>query len=162
MLITALWQTQHYLVLEREQWVALELERGRPLAPGCPGKTGLLVKAAITSFDPGVGAGAVRPGEFCQLPQLGRKQICQWSPLLPNVTVRQVSVAADLRVIDLATTQVIAAHAVRGKGTSGDVEILGLYIAGKPPVEAAMRDMITKIMTVLRTTIPARYFQYAG
>lgn len=162
MLITALVQTGHYLVLERDQWRALELERGRPLATGCPGKTGLLVTAAITSFDPGVGQGAVSPGEICQLPGLGRRKICQWSPLAPAVAWRTVSVAADLRVIDLATTQVMAAPPVRGKATSGRLVLLGIDIAGRPPLEAAMRDMLTQIMTVLRTTIPAHYFQYAG
>jgi hypothetical protein len=35
-------------------------------------------------------------------------------------------------------------------------------IAGKPPLEVAMRDMITKILPVLSTTIPAHYFQDAG
>jgi curli biogenesis system outer membrane secretion channel CsgG len=164
MLITSLVQTGRYVVLERDQWRPLELERGRPLTPGCPGKTGLLVTAAITGFDPGVGERVISPGDICQVPGRGKpwNRACQWAGLFPALASRTCAVAVDLRVIDLASTQVIAATGVRGKATSGRVLLPGLDLAGKPPLEGAMRDMLTKIMTFLNAQIPAHYFQYAG
>lgn len=159
MLTTALFQTNRYIVLERENIGAVEAERrryGRGNQPRLE-DADILIKAAITGFDPGT-AGA--KGGLSGL--LGGK--------LKGLTgsFKKAHVAMDLRVIDVSTGRVISATSVEGNATSFGAGGAGIggAMAGtlsgfaKSPMETAIRNMIVTAVDHIVAQTPETYYRY--
>ncbi len=157
MLMTALFQTNRYIVLEREKLGAVEAERRRRNPKLKIEDADIMVTAAITGFDPG-SAGA--EGSLGGL--LGNRL----GGLLGSV--KQARVAMDLRVIDVDTGRVIAATSVEGKATGVGAGVAGVGgqmtggLSGfsKGPMEGAIRQMIKTAVDFVVARTPKTYYRY--
>jgi curli biogenesis system outer membrane secretion channel CsgG len=161
MLKTALFQTNRYVLLEREKIAAVEAERARRAARGRPKveleDADIVVTAAITGFEPDSGGGEV-----------GRGLSGALGGLLGSVagSMRQARVAMDIRLIDVDTGRVIAATSVEGKATSFGASAaggsLGTSLSGfaKGPMETAIREMIQASVAFIVGKTPATYYRY--
>lgn len=170
MLTTSLFQTNRYIILEREklQGVVDELKQGtsdlfRKEATVPLGElegAELLITAAITGFDPGTsGGGGALPGLVPG--RLGG--------LLGGVGggYKKATVAMDLRVIDVRTGRVVAATNTQGEATSFGVtgsSGMGGSLGGfaKTPMETAIRDMIKKSVDFVVGKTPAVYYRFGA
>jgi len=158
MLTTALFGSNKFIVLERDTindaMVEQEFSQSGLVGDATKIPTGqlegaqLLVVGAITSFDAGVGGGAIpipipfsRNGDFGVL----------------NVSAKRGYVAMDLRIIDVATGRVVNTTAVEGKNWNFGANLTGVFgwagggIAlpgllkyfSNTPVEEALQKMVT-------------------
>lgn len=158
MLTTALFGSNKFIVLERDNIndVMVEQEFSQSGRVGDATKipmsqlegAQLLVVGAITSFDAGVGGGAIpipiplsRNGDFGVL----------------NVSAKKGYVAMDIRIIDVATGRVLNTTAVEGKNWNFGANFTGVFgwrgggIAlpgllkyfSNTPVEQALQKMVT-------------------
>lgn len=158
MLTTALFGSNKFIVLERDDindvMVEQEFSQSSRVGDATRIPTGklegaqYLVVGAITSFDAGVGGGAIpipvplsRNGDFGIL----------------NVSAKRGYVAMDLRVIDVATGRVLNTTAVEGKNWNFGANLTGFFgwrgggIAlpgllkyfSNTPVEQALQKMVT-------------------
>jgi len=164
MLTTALFNTNRYIVLEREQLDTVLAEQdlgasGR-IKKGTEAKIGevygadLIITAAITEFEgtkQGVGGGTRVLGV-----SLGGG-------------MKKGHVAMDIRIIDANTSQIVAATSVEGDaksfGLGGATNIGGsLPIAlggiSKTPVEKAIRACIQAAVDYIVTKTPQSYYRY--
>ncbi len=173
MLTTALFETNRYIVLEREklQGVVEELRQGtsdlfRKEATVPLGElegAELLITAAITGFDPGTSGGGGSLGGLVP----GRL-----GGVLGGVGggYKKATVAMDLRVIDVRTGRVVAATAAHGEATSFAAGLGGIgggmggSLGGfaKTPMESAIRDMIKKSVDFVVGKTPAVYYRFGG
>jgi len=167
MLTTALFNSNRYIVLEREKLKAVMVEqdlgasgrfRRETAAPiGQLESAELLVTAAITGFDPGVaggggGMGSLIPGKFGAIAGAFKK----------------AHVAMDIRVIDTRTGRILSATNVDGSATtfgggiSGMAGGMGGALGGfaKTPMETAIREMIQKAVTFIVSQTPETYYHY--
>ncbi len=158
MLVTALFKTNRFIVLERESIAAIEAERARF---GRNPKQRLedadiMITAAVTEWEPG--SAGVRGST-------GTGRWFDWSRI--SGAFEQSSVAIDLRVIDVDTGRVIHATTVEGKANSfsagayswlgGLSSSLGAYAKG--PMEQAIREVIkTAVDEVVKAT-PKTYYR---
>ena len=163
MLKTALFQTNRYILLEREKMAAVEAERARRAKrSGAPPKVevedaDIVVTAAITGFDPESGG-----GDFGQA--LGGAL----GGILGSVgaSMRQARVAMDIRMIDVDTGRVIAATSVEatsnsiGGSSAGGRMGSSLSVFARGPMEAAIRDMIQQAVGFIVGRTPATYYRY--
>lgn len=157
MLATALFESNRYIVLEREKIAAVEAERRRRNPKIKIEDADVMVTAAITGFDPGT-AGA--EGGLGGL--LGNKL----GSLVGSF--KQARVAMDLRVIDVDTGRVIAATSVEGKATGVGAGVAGVGgkmtggLSGfaKGPMEGAIRQMIKTATDFIVTKTPKTYYRY--
>lgn len=164
MLTTALFQTNRFIVLEREQLdeVLREQDLGASgrVKKGTEAPIGeiygadLIITAAVTEFEgssKGIGGGTrvlgVRVGGG----------------------VKQAHVAIDLRIIDAKTSQIVAATSVVGKSTSFGVAgatwiggSLPVALGGfsKTPIEKAIRVCIQKAVEYIVSQTPKEYYRY--
>jgi curli biogenesis system outer membrane secretion channel CsgG len=178
MLITALADTGHFRVLEREKWEALRVEqrqRGAARGNPCPGGT-LLVTGAITAWDPDVAGGACDHRVRRPSPRLERGStadyIVQGLDLLGQLgcAVRKAYLAADIRVVDIQTTEVVKARAVQATATGGRGGAVfdsrrggsGLEVYAKTPMGKVIRAVIGEMTTFLTAETPRHYFQAAA
>ncbi len=172
MLTTALFQTNRYIVLEREKLGAVmeELKQGasdlfRKEATVPLGElegAELLITAAITGFDPGASGGGGTIGG--RIPGLGG--------VLGGVGIgfKKASIAMDLRVIDVRTGRVVAATNAQGEastfaaGLGGIGGGMGGSLGGfsKTPMESAIRDMIQKTVDFVVSKTPPVYYRHGG
>ena len=170
MLTTSLFQTNRYIILEREklQGVVDELKQGtsdlfRKEATVPLGElegAELLITAAITGFDPGTsGGGGSLPGLVPG--RLGG--------LVGGVGggYKKATVAMDLRVIDVRTGRVVAATNTQGEATSVGLSGsggMGGSLGGfsKTPMETAIRDMIKKSVDFVVGKTPAVYYRFGA
>lgn len=157
MLKTALFQSNRYILLERERMRAVEAERARRKSAIKLEDADLVITAAITGFDPGTAGGSSGVGGA-----LGS--------MFGSVvgSFKQARVTMDLRVIDVDTGRVIAATSVEGKATgvgaglAGVGGSLGGGLSGfaKGPMEGAIRDMIQQSVEFIGSRTPKTYFRY--
>ena len=179
MLTTALFQTNRYIVLEREklQAVVQELRHGtsdlfRKDATATLGElegADLLVTAAVTGFDPGVSGAAGNLGGTI-------------GGLLGGSTGRTIGsmaggfsrarVAMDLRVIEVRTGRLLAATNTEGTATTftgaGAAGGAGAGGAGggalggflKTPMESALREMIGKAVAFVVARTPETFYRF--
>lgn len=157
MLTTALFQSNRYIVLERERIAALEAERARRGSKGKIEDADLLVTAAITGFDPGESGMSAGMGGL-----LGKK-------MLGGLTgsFKQARVTMDIRVIDVDTGRIIAATSAEGKATSVGAGVAGIggpmggALKGfqKGPMEGAIREMIKASVDFIVENTPSRYYR---
>jgi curli biogenesis system outer membrane secretion channel CsgG len=164
MLTTALFNSNRYIVLEREQLgeVLAEQDLGESgrVKKGTEAPIGeiygaeLLITASVTEFEgsaKGVGGGTrilgVRVGGG----------------------VTKGHVAIDIRIIDTKTSQIVAATSVAGDSTSIGAEgstwvggSLPISLSGfsKTPVEKAIRVCIQKAVEYITSQTPAEYYRH--
>ncbi len=163
MLTTALFNTNRYVVLEREQLD--EVLREQDLGDSGRVKKGteapigeiygaeLLITAAVTEFEgsaKGAGGGTRILG------------------VTVGGGVKKGHVAIDLRIIDTKTSQIVLATSVEGDSTSlalgGATRVGSLPVAlggfSKTPVEKAIRVCIEKAVEYIVTQTPTDYYRY--
>jgi curli biogenesis system outer membrane secretion channel CsgG len=177
MLATALFNTNRYIVLERQKltYVLAEQDLGasgrikRETAAPIGELEGaeLLVTAAVTGFDPGVAGGGGSAGGV-----LGTLLGKAAGQTLGNIAggFRRAHLALDLRVIDTRTGRVVAANSVEGSATefSGSGGAAGVTFGGalggfaKTPMERAIREAIQESVDFVVSKTPARYFRVAA
>lgn len=164
MLTTTLFNTNRYIVLEREQLGAVlkeqDLAASGRIKKGTEAPTGeiygadLIITAAVTEFEggaKGVGGGTKVLG------------------VRVGGGVKKAHIAIDIRIIDAKTSQIVAATSVEGKATSfalgGATRIGGsLPIAlggfSKTPTEKAIRVCIQKAVEYIVSQTPTEYYRY--
>lgn len=157
MLKTALFQSNRYILLERERMAAVEAERARRKPATKIEDADLVITAAITGFDPGTAGGSAGGGGL-----LGS--------MIGGVvgSFKQARVTMDLRVIDVDTGRVIAATSVEGKSTAVGAGLagvggsLGAGLGGfaKGPMETAIRQMIQQSVEFINSKTPKTYFRH--
>ena len=168
MLTTLLFQSNRYLVLDRQTVTQMQEERQRmaagdgqqsaaaPLTHGDGAE--LLVAGAVTEFEPEAGGGEGSVGNGV-LPSSGFMKDLAGS-------FKQAHLAIDLRLIDTRTSQLVAATSVAGKATD-----LGLATRGgnrewawkghaKTPIEKAIRAALSEAVQFVITQTPAPYYHY--
>lgn len=164
MLTTALFNTNRYMVLEREQLGEVLKEQdlaatGR-IKKGTEAPTGeiygaeLLITAAITEFEggaKGVGGGTKVLG------------------VTVGGGVKKAHIGMDIRIIDTKTSQIVAATSVEGSATNfalGGLTNIGgsLPVAlggfSKTPTEKAIRVCIQKAVEYIVSQTPADYYRH--
>lgn len=178
MLITALADTEFFRVLEREKWEAIRLEQWQRVSARvnpCQGST-LLVTGAITSWDPDVAGGVCSQRTSRPSPRWERGStadyIAEGLNLLGQLgcAVRKAYLAADIRVVDTQTMEVVKARAFEHTATGVRVGAVldlrrggsGLEVYAKTPMGKAIRAVIGAMTTVLTTETPRHYFQAAA
>lgn len=174
-LATAFFQTNRYIVLERESIGDVLVEQefsasGRVgeasrIPAGAIEGAELLVVGAITGFDPGVGGFAFP----VPIPlNKGRDAV------ILDVEYRKAYVTMDLRVIDTATGRLVSTVAVEGTarkfgtGVSGIARTryghvrLPVLLRGfvNTPVERAISEMVDQAVAHVVEKTPAVYYHY--
>jgi curli biogenesis system outer membrane secretion channel CsgG len=167
MLTTLLFQSNRYLVLDRQTVTQMQEERQRMAAAGGPQKAvvplndvegaELLVAGAVTEFEPEAGGGEGSVG----------KGVLPSSSFIQNLagSFKQAHLAIDLRLIDTRTSQLVAATSVAGKATD-----MGLATGGgsrewawkghaKTPIEKAIRAALSEAVQFVITQTPASYYR---
>ena len=166
MLTTVLVQSGRYKVLERGELGAIQEEMaltGKGYADSSGIKKGsikgadLLVTAAITGWDPGtsgIGGNVGIPIPF------GRSNI--------GVGFKKSSLAMDIRILDTATSEVLAATRVEGEAKDFGISTgssafplsgsLGIY--AKTPMEKAIRLCIEEAVKYIVSATPQQYCKY--
>ena len=173
MLATALFNSNRYIVLERQKlsYVIAEQDLGasgrmkrQTAAPiGELEGAELLVVGAVTGFDPGVSGGGGNLGGALG-GFLGRGGAAIGS-LAGGV--RTAHIAIDVRVVDTKTGRVVAANSVQGSASefSGSLGIAGTPFSAalggfsKTPMEKAIRDVIETSVNFVVSKTPRQYFR---
>jgi curli biogenesis system outer membrane secretion channel CsgG len=163
MLTTALFNTNRYIVLEREQLEEVLKEQDLAAAGRVKKETAaptgeiygadLIITASVTEFEggaKGVGGGTRVLG------------------VTVGGGVKKAHLAIDVRIIDAKTSQIVAAATVQGSATSFGAEG-ATYIGGslpvslggfsKTPTEQAIRTCIQKAVEYIVTKTPAEYYR---
>jgi curli biogenesis system outer membrane secretion channel CsgG len=176
MLATALFNTNRYIVLERQKlsYVLAEQDLGasgrvkrQTAAPiGELEGAELLVVANVTGFDPGVSGGGGSLGMLGGL--LGGRAGSIGSAVGSLAGgFRTAHIAIDLRLVDTKTGRVVAANSVEGRATdfSGSLGVANTPISGalggfaKTPMEKAIRDVIQTSINFVVSKTPAQYYR---
>ncbi len=165
MLSTALFHSNRFIVLEREQLGEVlkeqDLATAGRIKKGTGAPTGeiegaeLLITGAVTEFEPnagGVGGGLIIGG----------------LPLGIGGGMKRAHIAIDVRVIDAKTSRILAATSVEGKATDiGGLGAIGLGPLGiglgayaKTPMEKAIRVTIQKAVEFIASQTPAQYYRH--
>lgn len=164
MLTTALFNTNRFIVLEREQLDEVLKEQDLAAAgrvkKGTEARTGeiygadLIITASVTEFEGGargVGGGTRVLG------------------VTVGGAMKKAHIAIDLRIIDATTSQIVAATTVEGSATSfgaggattiGGSLPVGLGGFSKTPTEKAIRVCIQKAVEYIVSRTPAEYYRY--
>lgn len=177
MLATALFNTNRFIVLERQKlgYVLAEQDLGasgrmkRETAAPIGELEGaeLLVAAAVTGFDPGVaGGGGGMGGAVGGL--LGRRAGQAVGAVAGGF--RRAHLALDLRVIDTKTGRVVAANSVEGSATEfgGSLGVASTSFGGalggfaKTPMERAIREAIQASVDAVVANTPRTYYRVAA
>ncbi|MBM3285403.1 MAG: hypothetical protein FJY81_05980 [Candidatus Aminicenantes bacterium] len=164
MLTTALFNSNRFIVLEREQLDEVLKEQDLAAAgrvkKGTEAPTGeiygadLVITAAVTEFEGGargVGGGTRLLG------------------VTVGGAMKKAHVAIDIRIIDATTSQIVAATTVEGSATSfgaggattiGGSLPIGLGGFSKTPTEKAIRVCIQKAVEYIASRTPATYYRH--
>jgi len=164
MMTTALFNTNRFIVLEREQLGAVMKEQdlateGR-IKRGTEAPTGeiygaeLIITASVTEFEgsaKGVGGGTRVLG------------------VTVGGGVKKAHIGLDIRIIDTKTSQIVAATSVAGSATSfgaggvtriGGTLPIGLGGFAKTPTEQAIRVCIQKAIEYIVSQTPSEFYRY--
>ncbi|MFP4084690.1 MAG: CsgG/HfaB family protein [Desulfonatronovibrio sp.] len=171
MLVTALFNSNRFIVLEREKLQAVIAEQdlgasGRirqdTAAPiGELEGARLLVVAAVTGFDPGQSGGRGSVGGSGGM--LGNNLL---GSLMGGY--QKAHLALDLRIIDTVTGRILAATNVEGNAQSYDLggSLLGARAGGalstfaKTPMEQAIRTAINEAVNFVSSQTPDEFYQH--
>ena len=176
MLATALFNTNRYIVLERQKlsYVIAEQDLGasgrvkRQSAAAIGELEGaeLLVVASVTGFDPGVSGGGANLGV---LGSLFGGRAGSVSSALGSIAggVRTAHIAIDLRLVDTKTGRVVAANSVEGSASdySGSLGVANTPVSAalggfsKTPMEKAIREVIQASVAFVVSKTPAQYYR---
>lgn len=171
MLTTVLVQSKRYRVLERQELGSIQdeialgqqgyAEKKTAVKKGKIKGAEILVVAAITGWDPGSSGtgGGIGFGTRGFLGGIG-------------ASVRKSTMAMDIRIIDTATSEVLAATRVEGEATDvslgflaggivGDVGLAGgLGTYAKTPMEKAIRTCLYEAAKYVIDNTPREYFKH--
>jgi len=176
MLSTALFRTGKFVVLERGaglKSIQEELNLGQSgyVRQGASPQMGLmegadvLVIGAITAFEPnasGIGGGGIAIP--LNLPVVGGLRVGK----------KEAYIAADIRLVDVATGRIINATEVEGKTSSWKLGGLGGGIMGNmalggglgayknTPMEKAVRVMLDNAVDAIAKMTPESYYRYSA
>ncbi|MFB0564192.1 MAG: CsgG/HfaB family protein [Candidatus Aminicenantaceae bacterium] len=164
MLTTALFNSDRYIILEREKLGAVMKEQDLATAgrikKGTEARTGeiygadLIIVGAITEFEGG--AKGVKGGTKVLGVRLGGG-------------MKKAHIALDIRIIDAETSQIVAATSVEGSATSfglggaaniGGTLPVGLGGFSKTPTEKAIRVCIQEAVRFIVSKTPKVYYRY--
>ena len=171
MLTTTLVQSKRFRVVERQELGAIQeeialgekgyAEQATAVKKGKIKGADMLVVAAITGWDPGTSGtkGGIGIGVI---------------PFIGGVGggIKKSTMAMDIRIIDTATSEVLAATRVEGEATDvnlgflaggiiGDVGLGGaLSTYAKTPMEKAIRTCIYEAAKYIIENTPREYFKY--
>jgi len=170
MLSTALFNSNRYIVLERQQLTDVLAEQDLGAAGRIKKETAapigqvegaeLLITGAVTGYEPGAsGLGGGIGG--------GSSSIA--GGILAGF--KKAYLAIDVRVIDTKTSRILAATTVEGSATDigglvglGSASVgLGAGLGGwsKTPLEKALRVCIQEAVNFIATKTPAQYYHYS-
>jgi curli biogenesis system outer membrane secretion channel CsgG len=161
MIITALYKTGKFLVLEREILEELEHERGLGEVEAEYESADIMIVGAVTGFEPHA-AGKEISGFLC-LPFLFAGG---------GMAEEEAYVAVDIRVVDTRTRSILGASRIEGRPGKKAYGMAGFgwasaFAAGgsfagykNTPIEEAMYDMLDNLITYLVNLIPQRYYKY--
>ena len=176
MLTTALFQTNRYIILEREHLKDLMLEQEFSTSRRAGDQTALplnhlegvdlLVVGALTSFDSGSSGGIAFP-----IPVPLDSDRRNWGVV--DVEMRTAVATMDIHVIDVTTGRIVAAVAVEGKARKfgaawaglfstrhGYIKLPGLLsVFENTPVEKALGDMTALAAKELVKKTPQEYYR---
>jgi curli biogenesis system outer membrane secretion channel CsgG len=167
MLSTALFNSNRYIVLERQQLSDVLAEQDLAGAGRVKKETAapigqiegaeLLITGAVTGYEPGASGlgGGIGGGGSVVGGILGG--------------LKKSYLAIDVRVIDTKTSRVLAATTVEGSATDigGLIGIGGGHLGGglggwsKTPLEKALRICIQEAVNFIVTKTPAQYYHYS-
>ena len=174
MLATSLFNTNRYIVLERQKltYVLAEQDLGasgrmkRETAAPIGELEGaeLLVVAAVTGFDPGASGGGGGVGGV--VGSLFGSRAGQAAGAVAG-GFRRAHIALDLRVIDTKTGRVVAGNSVQGSATEvgGSLGVADSAFGGalggfaRTPMERAIRDAIQASVDFVVKNTPTRYYR---
>lgn len=171
MLTTTLVQSKRFKVLERQELSAIQeeialgekgyVEKATAVKKGKIKGADLLVVAAITGWDPGTAGtkGGIGIGVI---------------PFIGGVAggIKKSTTAMDIRIIDTATSEVLAATRVEGEATDVNLGFLAGGIIGNvglggalstyanTPMEKAIRTCIYEAVKYIIENTPKDYFKY--
>ncbi len=176
MLTTALFQSNRYVVIEREHLKDMLVEQEfadqhragdeTRLSMGKLEGVDLLLVGALTAFDSGASGGLAFP---IPVPLGGDRN--NWG--IVDVEIRTAATSLDLRVIDVATGRIVATLAVEGKARKfgaawagifslnhGYIRLPGLLsVFENTPVERALGNMVDAAVNELVTKTPPEYYR---
>ncbi len=175
MLVTELFNTGQFIVLDREDLNSVMVEQDFSQSMRVGDKTRiplgqlegaeLLVVGALTAFDTGAGS----EGGALPIPiPLGGDARYGWGVL--NLSFKRGYAAMDLRIIDVATGRIVASTAVEGKNTRYALDFTGLFDIGgssvklpgllnyfnNTPVEQALQKMVTAAIGTIAEQKPSK------
>jgi len=185
MLATALFNTNRYIVLERETLSDVLAEqdigasgrvRMETAAPvGQIEGAELLVTGAITEFEPGASGGGASAGASVGGSigsATGSTAGTVFGAIIGAIagSYQKSHLALDLRVVDAKTSRVVAATSVQGEATdiAGMGSLGGANLAGglsgyaKTPMEKAVRIAIQEAVKFVVSKTPAQYYRYSA
>lgn len=176
MLSAALFNTNRFIVLERQQlsYVLAEQDFGATgrVRPETAARIGeiegadLLVVAAVTGFDPGVSGGG---GGLDLLGGLLPGPAAAVASVLGSIAggFKTAYVAIDVRLVDAKTGRVVAATSADAKATSFSGALgtsatsfggaLGIF--SKTPMEKAIREVVQAAVDFVATKTPTQYYR---
>jgi len=168
MVVSALHQSGHFIVVERsdlramssEQTLGTRADAGRHegQAQG-PEIADIMVFGAVTEFEPRAG------GSSWMSPIMG-------TPLGIGTTIRWSQVAMDVRVVDVRTARVLGSQRIPGVARSVQGSLGGTFIAGplavptglsvyrNTPMEWAIRDCVHKSAYFVINAVDEDYFHH--
>lgn len=181
-LATALFQSNRYVVLERQALSDVLAEQDLGASGRVRAETAarigqiegaeLLVTGTVTEFEPGsAGAGASVGASVGST--VG--SAAGWGGYIAGYllgslagSVQTSHVAIDLRIIDTRTSRIVAATSVQGKATdiaglgaiAGPSLGVGLSGYAKTPMEKAVRIAIQEAVNFVVNKTPGRYYRY--
>ncbi|TVR85218.1 MAG: hypothetical protein EA428_16155 [Spirochaetaceae bacterium] len=173
MLMTSLFDTNRFIVLEREHLGSVMAEQDRGASSRFRQDTAapigelegaqLMVVAAVTEFDPDVGGTGAAVGSQGATGLLG-------STALRGVTgaTQRAHVGIDMRIVDTATGRIVSATNVVGTARSYDlgVSVLTPHTSGAlstyagTPMEQAIRNAIGGAVDFVVSQTPAEYYAH--
>lgn len=176
MLSTSLFNTNRFIVLERQQlsYVLAEQDFGATgrVRPETAARIGeiegadLLVVAAVTGFDPGVSGGG---GGLELLGGLLPGAAGAVGSVLGSIAggFKTAHVAIDVRLVDTKTGRVVAATSAEAKATdfSGALGVGATSFGGalggfsKTPMEKAIREVTQTAVDFVATKTPTHYYR---
>ena len=178
MLATALFHSNRYIVLERQQvsdvlreqdlGAAGRIKKGTEAPIGEIEGAELLITGAVTEFEGAVSGGGGAVGGIGGLGTAGR--------IIGGIAggIKKAHMAIDVRVIDTRTSRIVAATSVEGEATdfalggalagAGSGGALGGALGGwsKTPTEKALRLCIQEAVKFVVSKTPATYYHYGA
>lgn len=164
MLITALFESNRFIVVDRTDVAGLTAEQ-------------LLSESFMADPDAILEEGRMRPAELivhgaiviAEAGGAGLRVKIPWVPTNIGAKHHLARVVLDIRVVDSAGGEVVAAHSIEGTAHSGgavagaavgglDIPV-SLEVVRNTPIELAIRDGIYRLVISLSESIPPSFFR---